>query len=128
MRQPAISPSYSKLAGSVTPTNPDDTRIECKIMDASEPESHAQSFFLNYSRLVHVSMKKSNSLQVIFPNAPASMKAKCVGSLITGIRLSLSARVQVINDWMTRAETKRIYGTRFSDPAFTQWTENFPVF
>ena len=96
MRQPAISPSYSKLAGSVTPTNPDDTRIECKIMDASEPESHHGPFF----KLLEISTcfyeKKQLSASDISQRTGID-ESEVRRSSITGIRLSLSARVQVIN-------------------------------
>ena len=50
MRQPAISTSYSRLSQNEHPTNPDDTHVECKILNASEPESTSQHLFSNYSR------------------------------------------------------------------------------
>ena len=124
MRQPAISTSYSRLAQTEHPTNPDDTCIECKILDASEPEPDHGTFF----KLLEISTcfygKKQLSASDI--------------SQLTGIDESEVS--EILNDWykkvvlspgigekywMTERDKKQLW-EKILGPVFTQWTENFP--
>ena len=124
MRQPSISPSYSSLAGSVTPTNPDDTRIECKIMDASEPESHHSPFF----KLLEISTcfyeKKQLSASDISQRTgiDESEVRRILDNWYKAVVISPGTGDQY---WMTERDKKNLWD-KILGPAFTQWTENFP--
>ena len=124
MRQPSISPSYSSLAGSVTPTNPDDTHIECKIMDASEPESHHSPFF----KLLEISTcfyeKKQLSASDISQRTgiDESEVRRILDNWYKAVVISPGTGDQY---WMTERDKKNLWD-KILGPAFTQWTENFP--
>ena len=124
MRQPAISPSYSKLAGSVTPTNPDDTRIECKILNASEPESHHGTFFklLEISTCFYEKKQLSASDISQLTSIDESEVRKILDNWYKAVVISPGIGDQY---WMTERDKKNLWD-KILEPAFNQWTENFP--
>ena len=124
MRQPAISPSYSSLAGSVTPTNPDDTRIECKIMDASEPEPHNNTFFklLEISTCFYEKKQLSASDISQLTDINENEVRKILEYWYKNVVISPGIGDQY---WMTERDKKNLWD-KILGPAFNEWTENFP--
>ena len=119
-----INSTNSTLGKMVTPTNPDDTRIECKIMDASEPESHHGTFF----KLIEISTCFYEKKQI-----SASDISQLTGIDESEVRRILDNwyKAVVISPgigdqyWMTERDKKNLWD-KILGPAFTQWTENFP--
>ena len=124
MRQPAISTSYSRLSQNEHPTNPDDTHVECKILNASEPESHHSPFF----KLLEMSTCFYEKKQL-----SASDISQLTGIDESEVRRILDNWYQAVvispgigeKYWMTERDKKQLW-EKILGPAFTEWTENFP--
>ena len=124
MRQPAISTSYSRLAQTEHPTNPEDTPIECKILNASEPEPNHSTFFKLLEIRTYFYEKKQLSASDIsqLTDIDENEVRKILNDWYKKVVISPGIGDQY---WMTERDKKNLWD-KILGPAFNEWTENFP--
>ena len=119
-----IRSTYSTLGKMVTPTNPDDTGIECKILNASEPEPDHGTFFkrLEISTCFYGEKQLSASDISQRTGIDKSEVRKILEYWYKNVVISPGIGDQY---WMTERDKKQLWD-KILEPAFTEWTENFP--
>ena len=121
---PLLNSTYRAVEKWSPPQNTDDTGIECKILNASEPESHHSPFFklLEISTCFYEKKQLAASDISQLTGIDASEVRKILEYWYKKVVISPGIGDQY---WMTERD-KKIYGTRYSNPFLRSGQKTFP--
>ena len=121
--QSTIDSTYSRMGNSVTPTNPDDTHVECKILNASESEPNHDTFFKLLEIRTCFYEKKQLSASDIsqLTGIDESEVRKILEYWYKNVVISPGIGDQY---WMTERDKKQLW-EKILGTAFNEWGENF---
>ena len=120
---PLLNSTYRAVEKWSPPQNTDDTGIECKILNASEPESHHSPFFklLEISTCFYEKKQLAASDISQLTGIDASEVRKILEYWYKKVVISPGIGDQY---WMTERDKKNLWD-KILEPFFTEWTENF---
>ena len=123
-RQTAISTSYSSLAETVHPTNPDDTSVESETLHTAEVEPDHDTFFklLDISACFYGKKQRSASEISQYTGIDENEVCEILTQWYQAVVISPGVGDQY---WMTDRD-KENFREKILGPTLSEWEQNFP--